>query len=101
MSGFRVPHADTCACDPCGKRRRVMRQLAEREELAGRGAVFSLATWGRRSMPSVLSTASFALCRVKDCFAVRRGTSGLCDRHGKRLKKHGDVNANANKRRTA
>ena len=98
MSGFRVPHADTCACGPCGRRRVVMAQLAEREELAGRGAVFSLATANlRRPMP-VLSTASFALCRIEGCYAVRRGPGGLCDRHGKRLKKHGDVHANGNKR---
>lgn len=42
MAGFRVPHADSCVCAPCCKRRAVLLQLAIAEEKAGRGEVFRL-----------------------------------------------------------
>lgn len=37
-----VPHHITCACKPCCTRRVQLRELAMREERAGRGEVFKV-----------------------------------------------------------
>lgn len=93
MAGFRVPHADHCVCAPCCNRRRVFLLLAIKEENAGRGDVFTL---GRKP---ALAPAPWPKCSVDGCHHVRT-RRGLCDRHYKRQLRHGDVNANSNKRRT-